>query len=159
KAAPFSMQWDSTGYIGRHATITARAQTVSGGLALSAPVRVAVDPPSDASATLDLGPESMYTLLNQGSIKIANELLQNLWDLGARSDPKYLDPNDYLDPANQGPDRPRLIWEQDPYNDPYWRLLFYSLRPSVNLLWAYYTVGDTAYRDKLIEILRSFCHF
>ncbi|MCS6915306.1 MAG: heparinase II/III family protein, partial [Myxococcota bacterium] len=68
-------------------------------------------------------------------------LLSDLWDLGPRFPPVRIRP---------------LTWTEDPFSDSYWRFLFYSLRPTSNLLWAYYASGETRYRDKLIEILRSY---
>ena len=49
-----------------------------------------------------------------------------------------------------------LTWTEDPCNDPYWRFQFYGLRPLQDLLYAFYDTADSAYRDKLFEILRSY---
>ncbi|MGH8890021.1 MAG: alginate lyase family protein [Acidothermaceae bacterium] len=91
--------------------------------------------------TLPIGRESMYDLVNQGTLKGANDLLDNVWDI-SRYKPATL-------PAT-------LSWKEDPYHDNYWRFQFYSLRPTSNLLWAYYTTHQQQYLDKLISILRSF---
>lgn len=96
---------------------------------------------SAAPAGLPNGRESMYDLVNQGTLKDANDLLDNVWDI-SRYKPATL-------PAN-------LTWKEDPYHDNYWRFQFYSLRPTSNLLWAYYTTHQQKYLDKLISILRSF---
>jgi peptidoglycan/xylan/chitin deacetylase (PgdA/CDA1 family) len=47
-------------------------------------------------------------------------------------------------------------WTEDPYKDVYWRFLFYSLRPTNDLLYAYRKTGNPIYKDKLLEILNSF---
>jgi hypothetical protein len=83
----------------------------------------------------------MYALVNAGVLERADELLQDVWDIGPRAKPAYFDP---------------VTWTEDPYHDKYWRLIFYSLRPTTNLLWAYYKTGNVTYRDKLVEILVSF---
>jgi len=140
-SAPFSVDWDTTSYVGQSVAVTARARSTSGALALSPPVHLLV---SAVAPPLNKGKESMYTLVNQGSKLYADELLQDEWDFGLRSTPYYMNP---------------LDWTADPYHDSYWRLLFYSLRPTSNLLWAYYTTGDTAYRDKLLAILSSYAAY
>jgi Heparinase II/III-like protein/Heparinase II/III N-terminus len=99
--------------------------------------RVAAEP----EAALAFGRESMYRLLNVGSLKVADQLLEDVWAL-PRHPPVRL----------QTP----LTWTEDPYQETYWRFIFYSLRPTSDLLWAYYTTGDARYRDKLVEILRSY---
>ncbi len=49
-----------------------------------------------------------------------------------------------------------LTWKENPYGERYWRFNFYALRPTVNLLWAYYATGDARYKDKLVAILKSY---
>jgi hypothetical protein len=97
--------------------------------------------PVAAAPALPLGRESIYTLVNEGTWKDADALLANQWNL-PRFDPITL-PN--------GP-----TWHEDPYHDKYWRFTFYGLRPTSNLLWAYYNGGGRRYLDKLLEILRSY---
>jgi len=96
---------------------------------------------SASPMTLPNGRESMYDLVNQGTLEAANDLLNNVWDI-SRYKPATL-------PA-------ALTWKEDPYHDNYWRFQFYSLRPTSNLLWAYYTTHQQKYLDKLISVLRSF---
>ena len=88
------------------------------------------------------GKESLYASLSSGTIKIADELLANDWDIGPRSPVAHL-------PTP-------LSWTEDPFQDHYWRFIFYSLRPLSNLIFAYYTTQRTEYRDKLIQILESY---
>ncbi len=75
-------------------------------------------------------------------MKRADEALADTWDIGPRAKPAYI--------------APPITWKEDPYSDKYWRFIFYSLRPTTNLLYAYYVSGDTRYRDKLLEVLRSY---
>jgi Heparinase II/III-like protein/Heparinase II/III N-terminus len=96
---------------------------------------------TEPASALPLGRESMYRILNVGNLRAADRLLDDVWAL-PRHRPVRL----------QWP----LAWTEDPFQEPYWRFLFYSLRPTSDLLWAYYTTGDTRYRDKLVQILRSF---
>ncbi len=96
---------------------------------------------SAAAAPLPDGREAIYDLVNTGDLATANDLLNNIWDI-PRSKPVTL-------PTP-------LTWTEDPYNDQYWRFLFYSLRPTANLLWAYYTTKQKKYLDKLLEILTSY---
>ena len=103
-------------------------------------------PPEVASAAdgpLPLGRESVYELVNQGDLGAADDLLRDVWQL-----PRFA-------PAALG----TLTWHEDPYKQKYWRFIFYSLRPSSNLLWAYYRTGQTKYRDKLLAILDSYLNF
>jgi hypothetical protein len=90
------------------------------------------------------GQEAIYSFLSDGSISTANALVENRWDLGNRFPVVTIDP---------------ITWTEDPFGDDYWRFLFYSLRPTSNLLWAYYQTGQPKYRDKLTSILTSFVGF
>lgn len=96
-----------------------------------------------AAQMLPDGEEAMYSFLSQGKVSIADEALQDVWDLGPRSQPVHIAP---------------ITWSEDPF-DKYWRLLFYSLRPLSNLLYAYYTTGRRDYLDKLCDVLRSYTAF
>jgi hypothetical protein len=93
---------------------------------------------------LALGKESMYRVLNIGSLDTADKLLDNVWSLPRHPAVKLQVP---------------LTWTEDPFRESYWRFIFYGLRPTSDLLWAYYTTDDVRYRDKLLEILRSYVAF
>ena len=93
-------------------------------------------------ATAEDREENIYGVLSRGSVKVANELLANQWDLGKRF------------PVVTLPET--LTWTEDPLQDRYWRFLFYSLRPTSNLLYAYYTTQKAQYLDKLTSILESY---
>jgi hypothetical protein len=89
------------------------------------------------------GKEAIYSFLSQGKVAVADEALNDVWDLGPRSRPVHIAP---------------IAWSEDPF-DKYWRVLFYGLRPLSNLLFAFYTTGNHAYLDKLCEVLRSYTTF
>lgn len=74
---------------------------------------------------------------------MADEALEDVWDIGPRAAPVKLSP---------------IKWNENPA-DKYWRYIFYSLRPLTNLLSAYYTTGNVAYRDKLLEVVKSYVAF
>jgi len=90
---------------------------------------------------LDDHHESIYAVLSRGAVSVADKLLENRWNLGSRFAIATL------------PDP--LSWTEDPFEDPQWRFLFYSLKPTSNLLYAYYTTGEVKYREKLVSILES----
>ncbi len=90
---------------------------------------------------LPLGRESAFADLNQGDVPTANGILNDDWP--ARGHP----------PAHLP--RP-LTWTEDPYDDAFWRFMFYGLRYTSNLLWAWQTTGEIRYRDRLLEILTSY---
>jgi hypothetical protein len=91
---------------------------------------------------LENGKESIYIFVNLGTKPLADQILDDVWDLGPRTKPFHLPPP--------------IQWTEDPDNDPYWAFVFYGLRPLRSLLWAYYTFHDVRYRDKLIEVMRSY---
>ena len=90
---------------------------------------------------LPQGPESVYAFLNQGNLDEANLLLRDIWPVTRYEPVKLAWP---------------LTWKENPYGERYWRFNFYALRPTVNLLWAYYATGDARYKDKLVAILKSY---
>ena len=87
------------------------------------------------------GRESIYASTDKGSMAAANDLLRNRFDL-----PRY-------QPV-QFPALP--TWSENPHNAQYWRFEFYSLRPSLNLLYAYRTTGKVAYAKQLLRLDLSF---
>lgn len=99
-------------------------------------------PASPHTTGLDDREENIYAVLSRGAVSVADKLLENRWNLGSRF------------PIATLPDP--LTWAEDPFQDQQWRFLFYSLKPTSNLLYAYYTTGDGKYRDKLVSILESF---
>ncbi len=86
------------------------------------------------------GREIVYEFLDKGDIAVADHYLENEVFI-ERYDSIKIDP---------------ITWEEDPYEEKYWRFLFYSLRETRHLLYAYNETGDVRYRDKLVEILESF---
>ncbi len=87
------------------------------------------------------GIESIYAGEDGGSMSAANDLLRNQFDV-----PRY---------------RPLRIpasptWSENAYSAKDWRFQFYSLRPSLNLLYAFRTTGNVVYARKLISLDLSF---
>lgn len=87
------------------------------------------------------GRETIYSSTDQGSLAAATALLHNQVDL-PRYRPVHLPPTP--------------TWSENPYSAPYWRLEFYSLRPTLNLLYAYRTTGNVTYAQRLIRLDSSF---
>ena len=87
------------------------------------------------------GRESIYASADKGSMAAANDLLHNKFDL-----PRY--------PPAQFHSLPN--WSENLHNVPYWRFEFYSLRPSLNLLYAFRTTGKTVYARQLLRLDLSF---
>jgi hypothetical protein len=87
------------------------------------------------------GREAIYSSTDEGSIAAADDLMHNQVDL-----PRYR-------PVRLSP---QVMWSEDPRSAPYWRFEFYSLRPTLNLLYAYRTTGRAGYARKLLELVSSF---
>mgnify|MGYP001590399688 CR=1 FL=1 len=87
------------------------------------------------------GKETIYNFLEEWDIEIADNYLNDLYTM-PRFEPVKIDPP--------------LTWEEDPYDDKYWRFNYYSLRPTLNLLYADIKTKNQEYNDKLIEITESF---
>ena len=87
------------------------------------------------------GIESIYASEDNGSVSAANDLLRNQFDI-----PRYPPVRISALPT----------WSENAYSGSYWRFEFYSLQPSLNLLYAYRTTGDSVYARKLISLDLSF---
>jgi hypothetical protein len=87
------------------------------------------------------GVESIYASSDAGSVAMADDLLRDRFDM-----PRY--------PPAQFSSLP--TWSENPYDTPYWRFEFYSLRPSLNLLYAYRTTGKLVYAKQLLRLDLSF---
>lgn len=87
------------------------------------------------------GKEYIYQFINNGDVNIANDYLKD----------KY-----FVDRFNSIKIEPPIKWTEDPYNDKYWRFIFYSLRSTENLVYAWNETGNPVYKEKLIEILNSY---
>ena len=85
---------------------------------------------------------AIYEATDAGSSKDADDLLAGVFDI-PRSSP-------WKAPASG------ITWNEDPFKSVYWRLDFYSLRPTQNLLYAYRTTGQKQYALALIKIDDSF---
>jgi len=87
------------------------------------------------------GREAIFSSTDRGSISAAAALLHNQVDL-PRYRPVHLSPVP--------------TWSENPYSASYWRLEFYSLRPTLNLLYAYRTTGNVVYAKRLLRLDSSF---
>lgn len=115
---------------------------VSGGfVCVTGPQRGVYDQIYDSYGLVGNGREAIYSDVNEGSLAEANDLLRNKYDI-----PRY------------APVQLRSLpsWAENPYNAVYWRLEFYSLRPSLNLLYAFRTTGALKYVRQLRRIDLSF---
>lgn len=91
-------------------------------------------------SSLKYGQEVIYSYINGGDIGIADELLENKYEI-SRFNPVLIE--------NQN-------WTEDPFSDIYWRFNYYNLEPVRNLLFAWQKTNKQVYRDKLISITESF---
>lgn len=87
------------------------------------------------------GKEIAYIELDEGDLESANLIMEGTWPV-----PRY-EPVKLPDP---------LTWREDPYGEKYWQFVFYGLRPTAHLLWAYRETGLRKYRDKLMQVLESY---
>ena len=87
------------------------------------------------------GRETIYSSTDEGSLSVANDLMRNIYDV-----PRY---HSVRLPAVP-------TWSEDPYSAEYWRFEFYSLRPSLNLLYAFRVTGKVAYARQLTDLDLSF---
>lgn len=86
------------------------------------------------------GKEIIYDFLDDGDFALAEEYLKNEFKID-RYEAVKID---------------KITWEEDPYADRYWRFIFYSLRETRHLLYAYEKTHDERYKNKLIEIVEGF---
>ena len=84
----------------------------------------------------------MYDFLDEGNLTIAERMLENCWIL-----PRY-------EEVCFDGDTP--MWNEDPYDENYWRFIFYSLRPLRHLLYAWNHTDDIRYAEKINDLLISF---
>jgi len=87
------------------------------------------------------GKEAIYPFLDEWSQQKADGLLHNTYAVD-RYKPVTL--------------KGTPTWQEDPYNDRYWRFNYYSLRDLKDLLGAAYATHDPRYSKKLVAITDSF---
>ena len=138
---PFGYTWRTGAEANTAHAVTAAAVDRRATARFMARITVTVANKGPISQPLALGAESAYYELNKGKLAAAENLLEDVWP--ARGFPL---------PRLDWP----LTWHDDPYEDAYWRFHFYSLRPTVNLLWAWHTTEDRRFLERLIAILRSY---
>ena len=110
---------------------------------------VCAPPSADTPATriftsypLDGGAkEAIYSLVAADSVKSADQLLE-----GRVVIPRY----------RTVAIAARQLWSADPYHAAQWRLSYYSLRPTLDLLTAYKQSGDSKYLKRLLAVDNSF---
>jgi hypothetical protein len=103
--------------------------------------RVAPEKPWKPPGLVTPPREAMYQEMDEGNLDVADSILNDMW------------------PARGFPDAQLpsvLTWTEDPYNDAYFRFMFYSLRHLEHLLFAYNKTDDRRYLDKLTSVLDSF---
>lgn len=86
------------------------------------------------------GREIVYNFLDEGDIVTADKYLKNEIVID-RYEPVTIDD---------------ITWEENPYDGKYWGFVFYSLRETRHLLYAYRQTGKIEYRNKLEEMVISF---
>ena len=86
------------------------------------------------------GKEIIYTFLDEGKMDLADEMRRDIYTV------------DRYAPVTIK----NITWSEDPYNEQYWRFMFYSLQPTRNLLAIWDKTGNTAYLSKLKAILNSY---
>ena len=87
------------------------------------------------------GKEQIYKLLSQGSVEVADKILENEI------------PVERYEPVRIAG---AITWEEDPYKEKYWRFLFYGFRPLKNLFSAYDQTYNIKYLTKIAEITHGF---
>ena len=97
-----------------------------------------LEPPSEAWPEQR---ELVYPWLRTGNTATADLIRSGVWDL-----PRF-DPVELPYPPT---------WTEDPYDENYWRFIFYGLRTLRHLIASYDQTGDIAYLETLAEILESF---
>ena len=85
--------------------------------------------------------EAMYLELEQGDLETADGIMNDTWPARGFPAAKLAWP---------------LTWTEDPYNDAFFRFMFYSLRYTEHLWFAYRATGEERYLEKLHAILRSY---
>jgi len=89
---------------------------------------------------IHFGKEVMYSYIEEGDIRIADQIFENKYEV-SRFSPTEI---------------PEITWREDPYADIYWRFNFYNLQPVRDLLFAWRKTGDEKYKDRVIAIIDSF---
>lgn len=87
-----------------------------------------------------LGKEIIYSYIEKGEIRVADLALDDIYEI-SRFEPIKIE---------------NISWQEDPYDDIFWRFNFYNLEPVRNLLFAWQETEDNKYKDKLIVITESF---
>lgn len=95
---------------------------------------------NSAQHQIQHGKEVVYLFIDRGNIEVADEILQDEYEL-SRFKSVHID---------------SITWNEDPYKDIYWRFNFYNLEPVRHLLYAWGVTDNPVYKDKLVDIVTSF---
>jgi len=87
------------------------------------------------------GKEQVYSSLSSGDIRNADKIIQGYVPIDRYDDYKPLS---------------QITWSEDPYQDRYWRFLFYGFRPFQDLFFAFDKTGKIVYLEKVRELTNSF---
>lgn len=86
------------------------------------------------------GQEIIYSYIDEGDIKIADQILENKYTISRFKPVTITNPT----------------WTENSYDDIYWRFNYYNLEPVRNLLYAWEKTNNPVYKNKLIELTESF---
>jgi len=98
-------------------------------------------PPPAPTGAHPAGRELIYGFLETWDAEDADAILADDWRV-PRFAPAHLPPP--------------IDWSADPYDEKYWRFVFFGFRPARHLIGAYLETGDVRYRDKLLGFLDDF---
>lgn len=86
------------------------------------------------------GKEVIYSYIEEGDIRVANQILEDKYEISRFSPVEIKD----------------ITWKEDPYSDIYWRFNYYNLQPVRDLLFAWRTTKEEKYQQKMVAIVESF---
>ncbi|MCD4771689.1 heparinase II/III family protein [archaeon] len=86
------------------------------------------------------GKESIYDYLSEGKVELADKYVDDVYDFERYPEVELKD----------------ISWEEDPYDEKYWRFIFYSLRFTRHLVYAQEKLDDEQYNEKLSMIIENF---
>jgi peptidoglycan/xylan/chitin deacetylase (PgdA/CDA1 family) len=94
----------------------------------------------DTYFATDPGKEIIYTYLDKGKLELADQMRNDIYTVDRYASVTLKN----------------IYWTENPYNEQYWRFMFYSLQPTKNLLTVWEKTGNDDYLIKLKEILNSY---
>jgi hypothetical protein len=88
------------------------------------------------------GTASVYRSVRVSNLTIGERILENCWNLPRFEEVCF--------------DGELPKWNEDPFQENYWRFVFYSMRPLMHLLHAWEITGEERYREHLIDLIESY---